>query len=149
MGAPSGFVASGFGAMGWVPLAGGNDLEIELKKMAAIAGIFEGFWGFAERDQRDQRDQKEKGVATEVGRFALWPRLPPPPRLWRTSSSFGPATCQSDGQIRAHAQELIIFPRGRKTDWGKKCSFCKIDFEPFRTRRGLIPRWTLRKTGSK
>jgi hypothetical protein len=25
-----------------------------------------------------------------------------------------------DGQIRAHAQELITFPRGGKTDWGKK-----------------------------
>jgi hypothetical protein len=45
---------------------------------------------------------------------------PPPPRLWRTSSSFGSAICQSDGQIGAHAPELIIFPRGGKTDWGKK-----------------------------
>jgi hypothetical protein len=28
--------------------------------------------------------------------------------------------------IRAHAQELITFPRGRKTDWGKKRGFLKI-----------------------
>ena len=30
-------------------------------------------------------------------------------------------TLPSDGQIRAHAPELITFLRGRKTDWGKKC----------------------------
>jgi hypothetical protein len=29
--------------------------------------------------------------------------------------------------IRAHAQEFIKFPRGRKTDWGKKCGI----FEDF------------------
>jgi hypothetical protein len=30
--------------------------------------------------------------------------------------------------IRAHAQELITFPRGGKTDWGKKRIFVKIYF---------------------
>jgi len=33
-----------------------------------------------------------------------------------------------DWQIRPHAQELITFPRGGKTDWGKKCRFLKIYF---------------------
>jgi hypothetical protein len=39
-------------------------------------------------------------------------------------------TAPGDGQIRAHAQELITFPRGRKTDWGKKCRIFEDFFEP-------------------
>jgi len=33
-------------------------------------------------------------------------------------------------RIRAHAQELITFPRGRKTDWGKKRTFFEDLFRP-------------------
>jgi len=55
---------------------------------------------------------------------------PPSRRLWRTSSGFVSAICQSDGQIRAHAQELIIFSRGGKTDWGKKRGIFEVLFQP-------------------
>jgi hypothetical protein len=32
--------------------------------------------------------------------------------------------------IRAHAQELIIFSRGGKTDWGKKRGIFEVLFQP-------------------
>jgi len=79
--------------VGWQGPAG-NRLRIELKKAKD------------QRDIRDARGQKGKALGRSL-----------------EGSGCGGATSGRDGHSSHHAQELITFPRGEKTDWGKKRIF--------------------------
>jgi hypothetical protein len=72
-----------------------------------------------ERDERDQNEWREAGDG-KASAFAKAMADSPESAAWRI--------VPGDERIRAHAQELITFPRGEKSDWGKNPLFLKIYF---------------------
>jgi len=82
------------------------------------------------RRRGECRDEGTRRGAAGAAAVTARRRAPGDGPTYAKASAFAKAMADKPvgRHIRAHAQELITFPRGGKTDWGKKRIFVKIYF---------------------